>query len=170
MAKSALVVDITPLKRQPGKQSRFELSVPPPDGVVLGTAEVRTTQLHLNLQLEGAGEEIIAQGLITVDWIGPCRRCLEDRDGSSNIRLREVFQTRPIEGETYLLAENEVDLEPMIREAVLLNLPIAPLCSEDCAGPDPSRFPTTVAVEPEPDVESPGDPRWAALSEITFDN
>jgi uncharacterized protein len=68
------------------------------------------------------------------------------------------------------LAENDVDLEPMVRETVLLNLPIAPLCREDCAGPDPSRFPTTVEVEPQPDAEPPADPRWAALSEITFDD
>jgi len=73
-----------------------------------------------------------------------------------------------VEGETYLLAENEVDLEPMVRETVLLNLPVAPLCSEDCAGPDPDRFPTTVVVEPDPDEPPPADPRWAALSEITF--
>jgi len=170
VAKSALVVDITPLKRQPGKRQRFELSLPPPDGVVLETAEVRASELHLDLQLEGAGEEIIAQGSIAVDWAGPCRRCLEVRDGSTHIELREVFQLRPIEGETYPLAENDVDLEPMVRETVLLNLPIAPLCSEDCAGPDPSRFPTTVAVESNPDAEPPADPRWAALSEITFDN
>lgn len=169
MAKSALTVDITPLKRKPGTQHRFELSIPPPQGVVLETAEVRATELHLDLQIEGVGEEIVAQGQILVDWTGPCRRCLEDRDGTTTITLREVFQSRPVEGETYPLAENEVDLEPMVRETVLLNLPVAPLCREDCAGPDPDRFPTTVVVEPDPDEPPPADPRWAALSEITFD-
>ncbi len=168
MVTSALTVDITPLKRKPGTQHHFELSFPPPEGVVLETAEVRATQLHLDLKLEGAGEELIAFGQILVDWTGPCRRCLEDRDGTTTITLREVFQARPVEGETYLLAENEVDLEPMVRETVLLNLPVAPLCSEDCAGPDPDRFPTTVVVEPDPDEPPPADPRWAALSEITF--
>ena len=169
VAKSTLVVDITPLKRQPGTQRRFVLSLPPPDGVVLESAEVRATQLHLDLQLEGVGEEIVAQGSVKVDWTGPCRRCLEDRDGSTDIELREVFQRQPIEGETYPLAENDVDLEPMIRETVLLNMPVAPPCSDDCAGPDPGRFPTTVAVDADPDAEPPADPRWAALSEITFD-
>ena len=170
MATLALVVDITPLKRQPGRQSRFELSLPPPGGVVLETAEVMAIELHLDLQLEMAGEEIIAQGMINVDWTGPCRRCLEDQDSTTEIELREVFQLRPIEGETYLLAENEVDLEPMVREIVLLNLPVAPLCSVECAGPDPSRFPTTVVAEPDPQEAPPADPRWAALSELTFDS
>jgi len=170
VAKSAFVVDITPLKRQPGKQKHVGLSTPPPSGVVLESAEVTATGLRLDLQLEVAGEELIAQGQITVDWNGPCRRCLEQQDGLTEIDLREIFQRRPVEGETYYLDENEVDLEPMVRETVLLNLPIAPLCSADCAGPDPSRFPTSVASEPEPDAEPPADPRWAALSDLTFDD
>lgn len=169
MAKSAYVVDITPLKRQPGKQHQFLLSTPPPAGVVLESAEVTATELHIDLQLEFAGEELIAQGAIKVDWNGPCRRCLEQQDGTSAVETREIFQRKPIEGETYYLDENEVDLEPMVREVVLLNLPVAPLCSADCAGPDPDRFPTSVVADEDSDAEPPADPRWAALSEITFD-
>ena len=169
MATSALVVDITPLKRKTGAQHQFVLSLAPPEGAELTTAEVRATHLHLDLKLEFVGEELIAQGRITVDWTGPCRRCLEDQNDTTTVELREVFEKRPTEGETYALAENEVDLEPMVRETVLLNLPVAPLCSDDCAGPDPSRFPTTVVADPEPDTEPPADPRWAALSEITFE-
>ena len=170
MKASAFVVDITPLKRQPGMQKPFLLSIDPPDGMVLESAEVRADQLHLDLQLETAGEELIAQGTITVDWIGPCRRCLEDQSGHTAVELREIFQLRPIEGETYLLDENEVNLEPMVREIVLLNMPVAPLCTLDCAGPDPGRFPTRVAEDPDPDAEPPADPRWAALSELTFND
>lgn len=144
----------------------------PPAGVVLETAEVTATQLHINLQLEVAGEELIAQGTITVEWNGPCRRCLEVQDGTTETATREIFQMRPVDGETYKLEENDVDLETMIRETVLLNMPIAPLCSEDCAGPDPGRFPTSVVqdVVVDEDAEPPADPRWAALSELTFDD
>lgn len=170
MPASPLVVDITPLKRQPGTQQRFELRLPPPDGVVLESAEIVATELHIDLQLEVAGEELITQGRIDVDWVGPCRRCLEPQQASSEIELREIFQRRPIEGETYPLDENEVDLEPMVREVVLLNLPIAPLCSDTCPGPDPTRFPTSVVVDPDPQAEPPADPRWAALSELSFDD
>jgi len=169
VAASAFVVDITPLKRQPGVQRPFVLTTPPPTGVVLETAEVEATELQIDLQLEGVGEEIVAQGVITVNWHGPCRRCLEVQNGSTTAELREIFQKRPIEGETYPLGENEVDLEPMVREIVLLNLPVAPLCRADCAGPDPDRFPTSVVADHDDTAEPPADPRWAALSEITFD-
>ena len=173
MIKSPLVVDITPLKRQPGRQDHFVLSLPPPGGVALESAEVIATELHLDLHLEMVGAELIADGTIKADWNGPCRRCLEHQVGQTEMQLREIFQLQPVEGETYLLAENEVDLEPMVRETVLLNLPVAPLCSADCAGPDPSRFPTTVETDPDPDAapaEPPTDPRWAALADISFDD
>ncbi len=172
MAKSALVVDITALKRKPGSRQHFEMSLPPLDGLVLASAEVQATALHLDLQLEVAGAELISQGSIGIDWTGPCRRCLEDQAGSTSVEVREIFQRKPVDGETYPLDENEADLEPMIREAVLLHLPVAPLCSEECAGPEPERFPTTVVVDPDPDdePEPAADPRWAALSELTFDD
>ena len=169
MARSPLVIDITPLKRQPGAQRRLELTISPPGGAALESAEVAATAVHIDMQLEVAGEELIAQGAVKVDWTGPCRRCLEEQAGTTTVETREIFQRKPIEGETYYLDENDVDLEPMLRETVLLNLPVAPLCGDDCAGPDPSRFPTTVVKDADPDEEPPADPRWAALSEITFD-
>ena len=170
--QSPYIVDITPLKRQPGKQRPFDATLSPPDGVTLETAEVRATGLSFDLQLEVAGDELIAQGSVDIAWRGPCRRCLEDQDGVTTVDLQEIFQKAPVEGETYFLDEDQVDLEPMVREVVLLNMPVAPLCREDCPGPDPDRFPTSVVPDPDPAeaAEPPADPRWAALSELSFDD
>ena len=55
----------------------------------------------------------------------------------------------------------------MVRDAVLLALPLAPLCGDDCRGPAPEAFPTGVG-----DDDRPGplaDPRWAALAELDFE-
>ena len=57
----------------------------------------------------------------------------------------------------------------MVRDAVLLELPLAPLCDEDCAGLCP-----TCGVEPQrgrPATASPrcDDPRWAALDDLKFE-
>jgi uncharacterized protein len=61
-----------------------------------------------------------------------------------------------------------VDLEPVVRDAALLNLPLAPLCRPDCAGPVPDALP--VVVEGEGDDDAPArDPRWAALDELRLD-
>jgi uncharacterized protein len=57
----------------------------------------------------------------------------------------------------------------MARDAALLGLPLAPLCREDCAGPDPDRYPTVTEEELEAaaaTAEKPPDPRWAALGDL----
>lgn len=170
MSSSPLVVDITPLKRQPGTQRPFTLQWPAPDDLGLTSAEVSAVQIGIDLQLEIAGDQLVAQGVIDIVWQGPCRRCLEHETGTSPVDVREIFQKEPVEGETYCLDEDDVDLEPMVRETALLNLPIAPLCRVDCAGPDPDRFPTSVVADPDPDAPPPADPRWGALSELKFDD
>lgn len=167
---SSLVVDITPLKRQPDTPRSVELRWPAPDDLGLASAEIRAVEIGIDLQLEIAGDQLIAQGAIDIDWRGPCRRCLEDQTDTTPVEIREIFQKVPIEGETYHLDEDDVDLEPMVRETVLLNLPVAPLCRQDCAGPDPERFPTSVVQDPDPDEPPPADPRWGALSELKFDD
>jgi uncharacterized protein len=89
-------------------------------------------------------------------------------------QIREIFEPRPVEGETYAMAEDIVNLEPMVRDAVLLALPLAPLCAADCRGPAPELFPARVAGEAEESEEEEGsgpisDPRWAALAELDFE-
>ena len=66
---------------------------------------------------------------------GECRRCLDPVVGALEIPLSEVFEARPIEGETYPLDGDEVDLEPVVRDAVLLHLPLAPLCRPTARAP-----------------------------------
>ncbi len=66
---------------------------------------------------------------------------------------------------------DEVDLERVVRDAVLLSLPLAPLCREDCPGPAPESFPARVAADPLDDegAEPSPDPRWAGLDQLKFD-
>ena len=80
--------------------------------------------------------------------------------------MREVFEPHPTEGETYPLRGEQVDLEPMVRDAVLLALPLAPLCGDDCRGPGARRLPDRARPRTS---EAPADPRWAALSQLEFD-
>jgi uncharacterized protein len=87
------------------------------------------------------------------------------------VELSEVFEPQPTPGETYPIDGDDLDLEPLVRDAVLLHLPLAPLCREDCRGPAPEVFPAVVAGEgaEEPDDGPPRDPRWAALDVLRGD-
>lgn len=134
-----------------------------------------TGLLAVDLLLEHLGSQLTAIGGLHVAWSAPCRRCLEPVNDVVDVQVHEVFERSPVEGETYQLEEEFADLRPMISEALLLALPIAPLCREDCEGPEPDRFPANVASDAEAADESgdgesaPADPRWAALDQLTFD-
>ncbi len=138
------------------------------------TARLRGDGLvDADLVVEAIGDDIVVSGTLGAPWEGECRRCLGEVSGELDVTVREVFERRPTEGETYPLGDGTVDLGPMVREAVLLALPLAPLCSEVCAGPDPERFPARPPdVDGDDDSgqgERPRDPRWAVLDELRFD-
>src|SRR5690606_21454465 len=102
--------------------------------------------------IEGA---ITISGTVTAPWTGECRRCLETVTGELSAVLSEVFEPNPTDGETYPLEGDEVDREPPVRDAVLLQLPLAPLCRPDCPGPAPDEYPTTVADDDDEVDEEP---------------
>ena len=78
--------------------------------------------------------------------------------------LQEMFASAPNDDDTYPIRDGEVDLTPMVRDCLVLALPIAPLCSEDCVGPAPDAYPMNRPETAEED--RPKDPRWAALDAL----
>lgn len=143
-------------------------------GLAITTAAVPVdAEIGIDLLLETMLPGLVASGTITVPWEGDCRRCLGPVRSETVVEVREIFDPKPIEGETYPLGEDLVDLEPMVRDAVLLALPLAPLCGPECQGPAPDLFPTGLPDGTDStggDDEPPADPRWAALSDLNFDS
>jgi len=141
--------------------------------VVAGTRIDPARPVVVDLEVEAILGGVVVEGSVEVPWIGECRRCLEPVSGVADVAVREVFETRPVDGETYPLGSEVLDLEPMVRDAALLALPLAPVCGDECAGPAPERFPTGAAGTEEdvddPDEEPPRDPRWAALDALRGD-
>jgi uncharacterized protein len=169
-----LMAGVTDLVRHPGSRKpvnrtvRFEhlgistATVPPDEDVAV------------DLVLESIANGIVAEGTLTVPWVGDCRRCLREIRGTAVSEMREIFDRHPVEGETYPFTGEVVDLDPMVRDAVLLALPLAPLCGPDCRGPAPEEFPATVegdegGSEGADDGAPAGDPRWAALDQLHLD-
>lgn len=108
---------------------------------------------------------VSVSGSVSAEWEAPCRRCLTPLAGRLHAELLEIFEDEPTEGETWPIIEERIDIAPAMREAVMLALPLAPLCRESCGGPEPDRFPTG----PPDDVGEVGDPRWAVLDQLKFD-
>ena len=121
----------------------------------------------LDVTLSSYPGGISAQGSATARWVGECRRCGGLMEGVVSADVRERFA--PTGGtdrdeEAYPLTGDELDLEPLARDAVLLDLPLAPLCREDCAGLCP-RCGANLNTET-CDCAPVGDPRWAALDAL----
>lgn len=170
----ALVVGVADLLRRPGERRRVRRQVEL-GGLAITTAAVpEGAEAAVDLDLEAVAGGLVVTGSIEVPWRGECRRCLAEVTGTVTADVREVFERRPVEGETYELAGDHVDLEPMVRDAVLLVLPLAPLCSDGCLGPAPDTFPAHADDGAADDGgsaagEAPRDPRWAALDDLTFE-
>ena len=170
MSRSVLRIGVQELRRRPGTQRDVTLGTPLAD---LGITSARVpdgAEVVVDATLEAIEGGVTATGTVTAPWEGECRRCLELVTGTVEATLSEVFEPHPTEGETYPLEGDEVDLEPVVRDAVLLNLPLAPLCREDCPGPAPDAYPTVIeGDDAEQATEPPRDPRWAALDELDLD-
>ena len=103
--------------------------------------------VDLEVTVRAAGGAFVAVGRVAGRWVAECRRCLEEVRGPLEASMREMFEWEPTEGETWPINDQRIDLAPAAREAAMLALPLAPLCSEDCAGPVPERFPTGPAAD-----------------------
>lgn len=170
----ALVVPIVELTRRVGTRRPVVLSTTLHAPAVAGIAVPDDRPVTATLVIESVLDGIVVEGTIEAPWSGECRRCLEPIRGIVEIPVRELFEARPTPGETYPIEADHIDCNALVRDAVLLSLPLTPLCREDCPGPDPERFPTTVEADPEPPPAAaadgpPADPRWAALDQLRFE-
>jgi len=129
------IVNVSDLLNKPGarREERVEGRLDGPITVV--DSSIRSdTPVGVDAVLEWVSDGLLITGVVTGGWQGPCRRCLGPVRGELGAQVQELFEARPRDGESYPLQHDRIDLEPLAREALTLELPLAPLCSEDCRG------------------------------------
>jgi uncharacterized protein len=136
------------------------------DGLSGVAAEITAgSPVAVDLLLERVPEGIVVRGSLSAAWSAACSRCIEPVGGEISVHVDELFELNPLEGETYKLDDDVIDLEPLVRDALLLELPLAPLCSADCEG-----LCATCGVNRNLTrcecVTTEIDPRWAALRSL----
>jgi uncharacterized protein len=94
------------------------------------------SDLELDVQLENVTDGVLVTASVTAQLAGECARCLDEFSSSAQVSFQELFAA-PVGGsgdDGYLLDGDLLDLEPALRDAVVLDLPLSPLCSPDCPG------------------------------------
>ncbi|MDE0669689.1 MAG: DUF177 domain-containing protein [bacterium] len=160
-----VLVPVADLLAAPGRRRELEGSRVL-DGLAVGGAVIAGDAVELRLTLEAQAGRIICSGEVRACWELECRRCLGPVRFSVAPTVTEVFEAAPAEGETFPLDGEVVDLAPMLREAVLLSVPLAPLCDEACAGPAAGSYYGPLPQEDPQQAEERRDPRWAALDDF----
>lgn len=167
-----LLVSVAELRRRVGNVDEHEATVAVEGAEVIGTRVVDGTEASVQLRLEALPDAVVITGTAAAAWAGECRRCLDPVSGVTTGELDEVARPYPLDGEL-AIGDDRIDVTDAVRAAVVLGLPLAPLCREDCPGPDPEGHPVSVEEDVEDGAEVPDepplDPRWAALSEVQPD-
>ncbi len=161
MTARPFVVHVAKLRRVLGTRWHEVRSGPIDDLACSGSEVSAGSELRADVTFESIAGGVSVTGVVTAPWTGACRRCLVTASGTLTIPVRELY-TEDGDGEdTYPLTDDEVDLEDLVHDAVLLELPLAPLCGEGCLGLCPMCG--INRNEQNCRCETPRDGRWAAL-------
>jgi len=174
-ARSPFVFDVRELGHRPGNMSQHDRDLPAAQllgslegGTLGGLYSAEGADLLLDLRTESVVEGILATGRVSGSLVGECVRCLDPVEVEVDADFQELFyydlaDLTPEEAqEAVLVVEERIDVEPLVHDALLLELPLQPLCAEDCAGLC-AECGARLADDPGHRHESV-DPRWAALS------
>jgi len=167
------VLDTRELGRRPGSQREVTRTVQAPADLGIEVLSVpEGSPVELDLRLEAVMEGVLVTGTARAALEGECARCLEPISDEIEVRFQELFvyDDRDVDPDEELevstLQDDLVDLEPLLREAVVLALPFQPLCQDDCPGLCPECG-ARLADDPDHAHDAPVDPRWSALAALT---
>jgi uncharacterized protein len=128
----------------------------------------------LDLRLEAVMEGVLVSGTAVVPLVGECARCLDEIHDTATVELRELYfypdradEFDP-DDDAPSLVEDHLDLEPALRDALVLELPLSPRCAPDCPGLCVECGARLADAGPDHTHDAP-DPRWAALAALKQD-
>ncbi|MGA8297352.1 MAG: YceD family protein [Acidimicrobiales bacterium] len=129
-----LVAPVAALRKVPGSRLPVEATLPADGYFVSGSRVEDRTPVKVDLALDSAHEGIVVSGTVRAQWVGECRRCLEEARGDLVVEVRELCVEGAVDDTTYPIRNDEIDLGEIVHDACILDLPLAPLCREDCRG------------------------------------
>jgi uncharacterized protein len=122
-------------------------------------------KLEIDIRLESVHEGILATGDVFATATGECSRCLDPIETAVEVDFQELFAYSLTNEDDFVVDDEQIDLEQVIRDAVVLSLPFQPVCRKNCLGLCPDCG-VKLAENPHHVHETAADPRWSALEEL----
>jgi uncharacterized protein len=193
MARSIYIFNTHDLPHRAGEMREYQLDLKITEPVGVDLLSVKPNEIiEVDLRLQSVDEGVLATARVMATATGECTRCLDPIIWPVDESFTKLFyyegtagkpsskrgaKSKSSKGEQIDLDEDDVifmvgddiDLEPAIRDAVILNLAVNPLCTEDCPGLDEKQG-QNWAYLPEEQSQSPIDLRWSALKDFPLKN
>ena len=168
------VLSITDLIDAPGASEQVEVSWPAPAELSVPLLGIeRDSAMQVDIRLDSVHEGILVSGTVEGTLTGQCSRCLDPITETVTIDIQELFQFEHdpmIESdEQHLVEHGLINIEPIMRDALVTSLPFQPRCSPDCEGLCDQCGVRLEDAGPDHHHEQL-DPRWAALADFASGN
>jgi len=166
--RAPFVLDTRELGRRPGSMTRVHRTVDAPSGWSLELVQVPAgASVELDFRLESVVDGVLVTGEVHAPIQAECGRCLDPVEDDVDVDVQELFTYERVDAsdEQPLLVGDFIDLEPLVRDAIVLGLPANPVCAEDCPGLCATCGARLADVEDNHSHDEL-DPRWAALARL----
>ncbi|MDN5703830.1 MAG: DUF177 domain-containing protein [Yaniella sp.] len=166
--KKPWVVAVTELIDTPGASEELQVTWPAPAELAVPLLGVeKGSAMQVDVRLDSVHEGILVSGTVDGTLTGQCSRCLDPISQAVTIDIQELFQFEfdPMvdEDEQHMVEHGFVNVEPIMRDALVSSLPFQPTCSPDCEGLCDQCGVRLEEAGPDHYHEQL-DPRWAALA------
>jgi uncharacterized protein len=162
----SLLIPITDLLHRPGNMR--QLVIKETLSAEIGTPVARIPvggELEIELRLESVHEGILATGKVLSDGTADCSRCLDEINLEIEVDFQELFAYSSTSDDELVVDGEHIDIEQVVIDSVVLNLPFQPICSESCSGLCPECG-LKLSENPEHEHEKPVDSRFEALKDL----
>jgi len=167
------VFDMRALGRGPGQFRDEKRTATAPAGLGSGLVLVPVgADVALDLRFEAVSEGVLVTGSAVAPLTGECARCLDPLTSTTEVSFQELYRYLPDpgededDGEERFLDGDLLDLEPAFRDAVVLTLPLSPLCQDDCPGLCAECGAKLAEAGPDHRHGDKLDPRWGVLAKL----
>jgi uncharacterized protein len=166
MTQNTFKLNVHDLINKPGTLRRFDFEINLDEPFGVGAVSLpEGSPMQLSGRVESVHEGILVTGLAESDAKTECSRCLDTLTLPIEVDFQELFAYSGYSEDDFEVQEEQIDLEPVVRDAVVLSLPFQPVCSETCLGLC-AECGLKLADNPNHVHEAPIDSRWSELTKL----